>query len=506
MEGVAAVTPAGIENSLLAARGVTRPRRLLAVADVVAAVVSFGAHAGLLYLRSVAGDEALVANLLMSGGVFLITFILALARGQYSARRRLSRLSDVMALAWTLVAATAIMTLIAYLTRGFFTGYTTPSRLALVSSLVIFFALGVVSRWVLSAYQRSLFLKGESVRSVLLIGGGKAADGFLQFLEARPWLGVNCVGRVAYRGAMVCAGDTTYEGGTKAHGADFEITSGLEGLETLHRALVERGAGEVVVALDQTECASLPEITKMLCVGHVPFRVVPSLFEQTYRPASLLGYAELPVIEMDVDPLDRVQRLLKRVMDVTVAGAILVVGACPALLIAAAIKLDSRGPILYRQERVGKNGQRFGMLKFRSMVQDADRQLAELIERDETGSSGQMFKMRQDPRITRVGAFLRKWSLDETPQFVNVLRGEMSLVGPRPPLPHEVDEYEEQHLYRLRALPGITGLWQVSGRSDLSFDQMVKLDRYYMENWSVGTDLTLLLKTVYVVLRRKGAY
>jgi exopolysaccharide biosynthesis polyprenyl glycosylphosphotransferase len=174
------------------------------------------------------------------------------------------------------------------------------------------------------------------------------------------------------------------------------------------------------------------------------------------------------------------------------------------LVIATAIKLDSPGPVFYRQQRVGKNGRAFLMCKFRSMCQDADRRLEEL--RADNEASGPLFKMRKDPRVTRVGGFLRRWSLDELPQLLNVLHGEMSLVGPRPPLPSEVAKYEDWQLGRLRAVPGVTGLWQVSGRSEVPFLDMVRLDLHYIRNWSLGLDLEILLRTIPAVLTNRGAY
>ncbi len=160
--------------------------------------------------------------------------------------------------------------------------------------------------------------------------------------------------------------------------------------------------------------------------------------------------------------------------------------------------------MLFRQERVGRGGTRFYLLKFRSMRQDADRIVQELLAYNE--ATGPLFKMRNDPRLTRVGRVLRRWSLDEWPQLWNVLKGEMSLVGPRPPLPREVEQYEPWHYRRLEVSPGITGLWQVSGRSELSFDEMVMLDLYYIENWSLGLDLRILLRTIPAVFRGRGAY
>jgi exopolysaccharide biosynthesis polyprenyl glycosylphosphotransferase len=195
---------------------------------------------------------------------------------------------------------------------------------------------------------------------------------------------------------------------------------------------------------------------------------------------------------------------LKRALDMIVVSLGLIVISPLLGLISLAIVLDSRGPIFYGQERVGKDGRHFRMLKFRSMVTDADRRLAALKEHNEV--SGPMFKMRRDPRVTRVGRFIRRWSLDELPQLFNVLRGEMSLVGPRPPVPSEVSEYEEWQLGRLRAVPGLTGLWQVSGRSEVSFHDMVRLDLHYIRNWSLSLDIEILLRTIPAVLTSRGAY
>jgi lipopolysaccharide/colanic/teichoic acid biosynthesis glycosyltransferase len=191
-------------------------------------------------------------------------------------------------------------------------------------------------------------------------------------------------------------------------------------------------------------------------------------------------------------------------VDLTLALTGLAILAPLFLSIAVAIKLDSRGPVFYRQVRVGKDALRFRILKFRSMRQDADGLITELLQRNEVG--GPMFKMRCDPRVTRVGRFMRRYSLDELPQLVNVVLGDMSLVGPRPPLVAEVERYEDWQLGRLRALPGITGLWQVSGRTEVPFHDMVRLDLHYIRNWSFALDMEILLRTIPAVLSTKGAY
>ncbi len=198
------------------------------------------------------------------------------------------------------------------------------------------------------------------------------------------------------------------------------------------------------------------------------------------------------------------RKLVKGFVDRSVSLVALILLLPVLVVIALAVKLDSRGPVLFRQTRVGQGGREFGVFKFRTMVMNADALLAELTARNET--DGLMFKMRDDPRVTRVGRLLRKWSLDELPQLLNVVRGQMSLVGPRPPLPSEVARYDGDVARRLLVKPGMTGLWQVSGRSDLSWEDGIRLDLYYVENWSLAADLSILWKTIGAVVNSRGAY
>lgn len=197
-----------------------------------------------------------------------------------------------------------------------------------------------------------------------------------------------------------------------------------------------------------------------------------------------------------------VARFAKRVIDIALAAMGLAVAALPMLLIAALIKLGSRGPVFYIAERIGRRGKPFRCLKFRTMVPEADQLRERLLDRNERDAI--LFKLRDDPRLTRIGGFLRKYSLDELPQLVNVLRGEMSMVGPRPPLPREVASYSLEHLHRLTVMPGVTGLWQVQARQDNSFSRYIALDLAYVKNWSLSLDLKILFRTVDVVLRGTG--
>lgn len=212
----------------------------------------------------------------------------------------------------------------------------------------------------------------------------------------------------------------------------------------------------------------------------------------------------LPLIQVKIPDFEGGRHALKRAVDIAVAGLALLPIAIVLPFIALLIWLDDRGPVFFRQTRIGRDGQEFSILKFRTMRTDAEQQLAKLEALNE--GNGVLFKMKRDPRVTRVGAVLRKYSIDELPQFWNVLRGDMSVVGPRPPLPREVREYDGKVYRRLFIKPGITGLWQVSGRSDLSWEESVRLDLRYVENWSVMSDLMIMWRTAKVMVAPSGAY
>lgn len=232
--------------------------------------------------------------------------------------------------------------------------------------------------------------------------------------------------------------------------------------------------------------------------------VAPTLMEVAGPRLHVSAVLGLPLLRVSEPKFSGMPRLVKSVVD-KVGAALLVLAFAPlALGVAASIALTDSGPVFYRQRRVGRDGQAFRMLKFRTMVVGADRMRGELAARDE--GAGPLFKLRDDPRVTRVGAWLRRYSLDELPQLLNVLAGHMSLVGPRPPLPDETESYGEDTRRRLLVKPGLTGLWQVSGRSDLSWEDSVRLDLRYVEDWSLALDAVILWKTARAVLRGNGAY
>jgi exopolysaccharide biosynthesis polyprenyl glycosylphosphotransferase len=232
-------------------------------------------------------------------------------------------------------------------------------------------------------------------------------------------------------------------------------------------------------------------------------KVYADFFQQRIARVEVEDLDGAPMLSFTTVPGDPLALLAKRAFDVAVSGAAVALLSPLLLAVSLAIVVDSPGPVLFRQRRVGRNGREFWLYKFRSMRADAEAHLARL--RDQNEADGPVFKMRNDPRITRVGRFLRKTSIDELPQFWNVLRGDMSVVGPRPPIPSEVREYHRWQRRRLSMRPGITCIWQISGRSDVKFDRWMELDLQYIDNWSFWDDLKIVFKTIPVVLIGKGA-
>lgn len=232
--------------------------------------------------------------------------------------------------------------------------------------------------------------------------------------------------------------------------------------------------------------------------------MAPALTDVSGPRIHIQPVAGLPLVHVTTPRLEGIKAFAKRSFDIVASAVLLAVLCLPMAFVALVVKLDSRGAVFFLQTRIGKEGEAFHMYKFRSMRSDAELQLEALKQLSEGNEV--LFKMKNDPRVTRIGKWIRRYSIDELPQLFNVLRGDMSLVGPRPPLPHEVAAYEKHEHRRLMVKPGITGLWQVSGRSDLSWEESVRLDLYYVENWSPAQDLMILFRTLRAVLARDGAY
>jgi exopolysaccharide biosynthesis polyprenyl glycosylphosphotransferase len=278
----------------------------------------------------------------------------------------------------------------------------------------------------------------------------------------------------------------------------------LGGVDNLPGVLEEQLIDEVIIALPWQAHRKIIRLVNECQRADVRARIIPDLFQLSLSRVDVDDINGIPLIGVREVSLTGFNLALKRVVDVVLCVASLALALPLMLLIALAIRLDTPGPVLFVQKRVGRGGRFFEILKFRSMVEGADAEQEVLRKTEEV--DGRRFKLKDDPRVTRVGRFLRRISLDELPQLYNVLRGEMSVVGPRPALPDEVAEYQEWHRKRLEVVPGITGLWQVSGRSEMPFDEMVLLDVFYIENWSLGLDLRILLQTIPKALSGEGAY
>jgi exopolysaccharide biosynthesis polyprenyl glycosylphosphotransferase len=279
----------------------------------------------------------------------------------------------------------------------------------------------------------------------------------------------------------------------------------LGSLQDAVRVVDEVRADAVLVAsASETAAVYLRELAWRLEGTSVELLVAPGVVEVAPNRLTVRPTSSVPLLRIREPEFRGSRRLVKALVDRVLALVLLVLALPVLLLVALAVKVTSTGPVLYRQRRVGKRGREFDLLKFRSMVVGADTRKTELLELNEAGAV--LFKIRKDPRFTPIGAFLRRSSLDELPQLLNVLTGHMSLVGPRPHLAAEVEKYTPEVHRRLLVKPGITGLWQVSGRSDLSWEDSVELDIRYVENWSLGLDMVILWRTARAVLRASGAY
>lgn len=354
----------------------------------------------------------------------------------------------------------------------------------------------VLSRWLMRQHLSVDREKGESMSRVMLIGGMSAVSHLASSLA-----------RAKHSGYLPIA---AYTPGVSEH-VKVEPESGLQILghepTTLGilSAISDCEADAVALSAGvQLHPQTLRHLGWELAARNIGLIMAPALTDIAGPRIHTQQVAGLPLIHVTTPALEGGQGVAKRLFDVLVSGLLILVLSPLMAVVAICVKLESRGPALFMQERVGIEGNAFKMLKFRSMVVDAEARLSELEHRSE--GNGVLFKMKNDPRVTRVGGVIRKLSLDELPQLFNILVGSMSLVGPRPPLPREVEAYEHDARRRLLVKPGLTGLWQVSGRSNLSWQDSVRLDLYYVENWSLAGDLVILLKTARAVFQSTGAY
>ena len=350
-------------------------------------------------------------------------------------------------------------------------------------------ALLVAGRLVISAAFGFAYRHGLRRVRLLVIGCDRLGKMLMQHLAANPQLGYQVIGFIDAQTPPV-----THFGRFKLLG----VMSDLEEIIRRHRV------DEALIALPSHQHQQIVRSVRLCERAGAEFKLIPDLYELSLSMIDIDTLEGIPLIGIKRAAISPWHYAVKRGIDLTIAGLVLLLGSPIWLLAALAIKLDSPGPVLFKQKRLGYRGRPFRVYNFRSMRQHADNELAALRQMNE--ANGPLFKIREDPRRTRVGKLLRRTSIDEIPQLLNVLKGEMSLVGPRPPLPGEVEQYEAWEMGRLEVLPGITGLWQVRGRSELDFDEMVLMDLYYIENWSLRLDLHILLKTVPAVLFSRGAY
>lgn len=368
-----------------------------------------------------------------------------------------------------------------------------PARGYLITAFPLGLALLVLGRW---GWRKWLVKKRQqgtySLRAVL-VGSRESIRYMADQLARFPFAGYRAIGACLPKSQL--DGDEVLPHGLPILGSFADVAEA---------ARVTNADSVIITSSDLLPPATVRRITWSLEASNVELAIAPALTEIAGPRIHIRQLAGLPLLHVEVPSYEGSKQAAKAVFDVSVAIALTVILSPLLLLLAIIVGTTSRGPIVFRQERVGLNGRPFRMLKFRTMVDGAEHQVDELQSVND--GAGPLFKMREDPRVTKVGRLLRRYSLDELPQLFNVIRGDMSIVGPRPPLPREVALYEPEVRRRLLVKPGVTGPWQISGRSDLPWNEGVRLDLFYVENWSLVGDLVLIWRTLRAVVRKQGAY
>jgi exopolysaccharide biosynthesis polyprenyl glycosylphosphotransferase len=390
--------------------------------------------------------------------------------------------------AWNIVSS-ATLGLAFLITYYFVFQPAANSRLLMLFVWAMAILILCLGRLIVSATMGMLYRLGLGETRLLVVGSGRLGKMIMQHIAASPNLGYSIVG---------------FLNDMNEPPSDFGRFKMLGTLDDLGMVIRSMQVDEVIIALP----ANLHQqsIRSVRLCEHLgtSFKLVPDLYELSISRIDMEAIEGIPLLGIRQASINTLQRFVTRTVDIVLSILILALGLPFWLCIALAIRLNSPGEVIYRQTRIGQNGRPFKVYKFRSMYKDAENVLSDLLIYNE--AQGPLFKMKDDPRITPVGKFLRRTSFDEIPQLINVIQGEMSLVGPRPPLPHEVAQYEEWQKGRLAMKPGMTGLWQVRGRSDISFDEGVLMDLYYIENWSLRLYFQILLRTIPAVVRSRGAY
>ncbi len=482
---------------------------LLVVADALAAALSFILAYSYREGVSVFADGSLAWSEGFAPYGALLLFVVCIRlltlrycdlyrlRGEFSFVDDGLRVFKATAIGSLLIVAAAFLYRGGFAFRGF-----SYSRGVFVIDFVLAFASTGAIRFLMRAVQTAVRRRQVNLIPTLVVGRGPEAALFIQEMKERPSLGYRVIGVVDSQPVEVHQAGS-YEG--------VPVVGNLEGLP---EAIRDSGANEVIIADPQVNGDALFEV--MMRCGRrrgVEFRIAPSLFNCLPRKTEIDQIGVLPMIRLFREPLSSGARVLKRSFDLVISALAIVLLFPLWLLSALLIKLDSKGPVFYSQERVGMDGRLFLLYKFRTMKAGADSEphreyqrafIAGRAEANLGSDHKPTYKLQADPRITRVGKLLRRTSLDEVPQLLNVLMGDMSIVGPRPPIPYEVEAYELWHRKRLDMKPGLTGLWQVSGRNRLPFEEMVRLDLFYIENWTLLLDLKIILRTGFVMLGGEG--
>jgi exopolysaccharide biosynthesis polyprenyl glycosylphosphotransferase len=417
-------------------------------------------------------------------GIVIGLILIFALRGLYNIRLTGTWFRQV----WTIVSSATLG--MAFLVTYYFV-FQPPASSRLLVPFVWATAIVVLctARLIVSSVMGILYRLGLGETRLLVVGSGRLGKMIMQHIVANPNLGYSIVG---FLHDMI------------EPPSDFGRFKMLGTLDDLGMVIRSMQIDEVIIALpSHLHQQSIRSVRLCERLG-TSFKLVPDLYELSLSRIDMEAIEGIPLIGIKQVSINSVQRVVTRMVDVIVAFLILIIGFPIWLCIALAIAISSPGGMLYKQTRIGKNGQPFKVYKFRSMYKDADARLADLMVHNEV--QGPLFKIKDDPRITPVGRFLRNTSFDEIPQLINVIKGEMSLVGPRPALPQEVAQYDELQRGRLAVKPGMTGLWQVRGRSNISFDEGVLMDLYYIENWSLRLYFQTLLRTIPVVIFGRGAY
>ena len=394
--------------------------------------------------------------------------------------------SSIAGLLWSVFKSVGIV--FAFLSSGVFLyKELNYSRMFLLLFSIISFVLIAVSRLLFQVCFIYLSKKGFNTGRILVVGDMQRGRLVTDLLQSQLSYGHTVIGQCT------------------THKEDNGLSDILGCLDDFHDLLRNQSIDEVIFALKGDRSVNLSKHLDVCKKMGIPVRILPALWECGDKTLSMESCQGVPFLTLRSGNFNATGLLYKRILDIAggLIGTIILFILYP--FVGTAIKLDSPGSVFFKQKRMGRHGRIFNLYKFRSMYQDAEQRKQALTDKNEM--SGALFKLKDDPRITRVGRFLRKTSLDEFPQFLNVLKGEMSLVGTRPPTLDEVEKYKPEHLKRISAKPGITGLWQVSGRNQITdFDQVVELDCHYLDHWRFINDLKILVKTVLVVLKRKGAF